>query len=88
MTARPTPTRKDQAKNGHRFAALTERQHKAEETAKAVAAFDALCAARPLKPPPSARIEPRTVSAAAAALAEDRRRGILGRPFNLDAADE
>jgi hypothetical protein len=46
------------------------------QRARDVAAFDALCAARPLKPPPLRQL-PRVASAAELALRADRRAGVV-----------
>lgn len=85
---KPGPKKDPKAKGGLRQSVFTEREFKLAEARKAAAAVDVMWASRPLKPPPSRGLEPRTITAAAAALAEDRRKGILGRDFRLDAGDE
>jgi len=64
-------------KNDPRKSETAERRRMRLEREQAVAAYEAMRAARPLKPPPG-RIVARTATAAELALIKDRRLGIVG----------
>lgn len=92
MATRKRPWRPDKKPyrgNPKRDVHDARREAHAREKAETLAAFEAVCASRPLKPPPT-RVEaaPRR-SAGALALAADRRAGLVGVPeFSLDAIEE
>ena len=84
----PGPKKDPKAKGGLRNAIFTERERKIRDAKEAAADFDLVCAARPLRPPPLPAEPERLRRPSELALAEDRRRGLLGRDFVLDAGDE
>ncbi len=64
-----------------------ERRHKDAERRAAVTAFDAM--PRPKNPPPLPANAARTRTAGELALAEDKRKGVIGKlMFRLEGSDE
>lgn len=74
-------------KNDPRKSETAERRRIRLEREQAVAAYEAMRAARPMKPPPG-KIPARMATAAELALAKDQRLGIVGGAFRLGTVDE
>lgn len=55
---------------------VIEQEHKSRKRARAVAEFDAMTAARPLKPPSMKAAQPPVRTAGALALARDKKLGV------------